>query len=60
MAKINDNYSSNWISRSREDQKLKHMVTDQFRYKSSLLINLGVENRDKVKRNEILLDRLIV
>jgi nucleoside-triphosphatase len=38
-------------------QKLKHTVTDQFRYKSSLLINLGLENRDKV--NEILLDRLI-
>jgi nucleoside-triphosphatase len=38
-------------------QKLNHIVTDQFRYKSSLLINLGLENRDKV--NEILLDRLI-
>jgi nucleoside-triphosphatase len=38
-------------------QKLNHTVTDQFRYKSSLLINLGLENRDKV--NEILVDRLI-
>jgi nucleoside-triphosphatase THEP1 len=39
-------------------QKLKHIMTDQLRYKSSLLtINLGLENRDKI--NEILLDRLI-
>jgi nucleoside-triphosphatase len=38
-------------------QKLKHIVIDQFRNKSSLLINLGLKNRDKV--NEILLDRLI-
>jgi nucleoside-triphosphatase len=39
-------------------QKLKHIMIDQLRYKSSLLtINLGLENRDKI--NEILLDRLI-
>ena len=37
-------------------QKLQHVVTDEFRDKSSLLINLDLENRDKV--NEILLDRL--
>lgn len=35
-------------------QKLKHIMTDQFRHKSSLLINLGLENIDKV--NEILLE----
>lgn len=38
-------------------QKLQHVVTDEFRDKSGLLINLGLENRDKV--NEILLKRLI-
>ena len=38
-------------------QKLQHVVTDEFRDKSSLLINLGLENRDQV--NEILLDKLI-
>ncbi len=38
-------------------QKLQHVVTDEFRDKSALLINLGLENRDKV--NEILLKRLI-
>ncbi|MGB6527874.1 MAG: nucleoside-triphosphatase, partial [Candidatus Nitrosopolaris sp.] len=37
-------------------QKLQHVVTDEFRDKASLLINLDLENRDKV--NEILLDRL--
>ena len=38
-------------------QKLQHVVTDEFIDKSGLLINLGLENRDKV--NEILLKRLI-
>jgi nucleoside-triphosphatase len=38
-------------------QKLQHVVTDEFRDKSSLLINLGLENRDHV--NEILLNKLI-
>ena len=38
-------------------QKLQHVVTNEFRDKSGLLINLGLENRDKV--NEILLKRLI-
>ncbi len=38
-------------------QKLQHAVTDEFRDKSSLLINVGLENRDNI--NEILLDRLI-
>ena len=38
-------------------QKLQHLLTDEFRNKSSLLINLDLENREKV--NEILLDRLI-
>jgi len=37
-------------------QKLQHVVTDEFRDKANLLINLDLENRDKV--NEILLDRL--
>jgi nucleoside-triphosphatase len=38
-------------------QKLQHAVTDEFRDKSSLLIDVGLENRDNI--NEILLDRLI-
>ncbi len=38
-------------------QKLQHLLTDEFRNKSSLLINLDLENREKV--NEILLDKLI-
>jgi nucleoside-triphosphatase len=38
-------------------QKLQHLLTDEFRNKSSLLINLDLENREKV--NEILFDRLI-
>ena len=38
-------------------QKLQHPLTDEFRNKSSLLINLDLENREKV--NQILLDRLI-
>jgi nucleoside-triphosphatase len=38
-------------------QKLQHLLTDEFRNKSSLLINLDLENREKV--NQILLDRLI-
>jgi nucleoside-triphosphatase len=37
-------------------QKLQHAVTDEFRDKSSLLIDVGLENRDNI--NEILLDRL--
>ncbi len=39
------------------NQKLQHPLTDEFRNKSSLLINLDLENREKV--NQILLDRLI-
>jgi nucleoside-triphosphatase len=38
-------------------QNLQHHLTDEFRNKSSLLINLNSENREKVK--EILLDKLI-
>ena len=38
-------------------QKLQHPLTDEFRNKSTLLINLDLKNREKV--NEILLDRLI-
>jgi nucleoside-triphosphatase len=38
-------------------QKLQHLLTDEFRNKSSLLINLDLENRDEV--NQILFDRLI-
>jgi nucleoside-triphosphatase len=38
-------------------QKLQHAVTHEFRDKTSLLINVGLENRDKV--NEILLNRLV-
>jgi nucleoside-triphosphatase len=38
-------------------QKLQHLLTDDFRNKSSLLINLDLENRDEV--NQILFDRLI-
>jgi nucleoside-triphosphatase len=38
-------------------QKLQHPLIDEFRNKSSLLINLDLENRKKV--NEILLDKLI-
>ena len=38
-------------------QKLQHPLTDEFRNKSSLLINLDLKNREKV--NEILLDKLI-
>ena len=39
-------------------QKLHHPLVNQFRNKSSLLINIDLENREKV--NEILLDRLLV
>ena len=39
-------------------QKLQHPLTDQFRKKSSLLINLDLRNRAKV--NEILLDGLLL
>ena len=38
-------------------QKLQHLLTDEFRNRSSLLINLDLENRDKV--NQILFERLI-
>jgi nucleoside-triphosphatase len=38
-------------------QKLQHLIIDEFRNKSSLLINLDLKNREKV--NEILLGRLI-
>jgi nucleoside-triphosphatase THEP1 len=38
-------------------QKLQHLLIDEFRNKSSLLIDLDLENREKV--NEILLDKLI-
>jgi len=38
-------------------QKLQHLLTDEFRNKSSLIINLDLENREKA--NEILLDKLI-
>jgi nucleoside-triphosphatase len=38
-------------------QKLQHLLIDEFRNKSSLLIKLDLKNREKV--NEILLDRLI-
>ena len=37
-------------------QKLRHPLIDEFRNKSSLLINLDLENREKV--NVILLDKL--
>src|ERR687887_645525 len=37
-------------------RNLQHHLTDEFRNKSSLLINLNSENREKVK--EILLDKL--
>jgi nucleoside-triphosphatase len=38
-------------------QKLQHPLIDEFRNKSSLLINLDLQNREKV--NEVLLDKLI-
>jgi nucleoside-triphosphatase len=38
-------------------QKLQHPLIDEFRNKSSLLINLDLKNREKV--NEILFDKLI-
>jgi nucleoside-triphosphatase len=38
-------------------QKLQHPLTDEFRNKSSHLINLDLKNREKV--NEILLDSII-
>jgi len=38
-------------------QKLQHLLIDEFRNKSSLLIDLDLENREKV--NEILLDKLM-
>ena len=38
-------------------QKLQHPLIDEIRNKSNLLINLDLENREKV--NEILFDRLI-
>jgi len=37
--------------------KLQHLLIDEFKNKSSLLINLDLENREKV--NEMLLDKLI-
>ncbi|MDQ5869860.1 MAG: NTPase [Thermoproteota archaeon] len=39
-------------------QKLHHPLIDKFRNKSSLQINIDLENREKV--NEILLNRLLV
>lgn len=36
-------------------QKLVHAVTDEFRYKSSLLIEMNLQNREKV--SEILLSK---
>ncbi len=38
-------------------QRLQHLLIDEFRNKSSLLVDLDLENREKV--NEILLDKLI-
>ena len=38
-------------------QKLQHPLIDEFRNKSSLLLNLDLKNREKV--NEILFDKLI-
>jgi nucleoside-triphosphatase len=38
-------------------QKLQHPLTDEFRNKSTLLIDLNLENREKV--SEILIERLI-
>src|SRR6266704_6789619 len=38
-------------------QKLQQLLIDEFRNKASLLIDLDLENREKV--NEILLDKLI-
>jgi nucleoside-triphosphatase len=39
-------------------QMLHHPLVEQFKNKSSLLINIGLENREKL--NEILLNRLLV
>ncbi|MGB8102200.1 MAG: nucleoside-triphosphatase [Nitrososphaeraceae archaeon] len=39
-------------------QKLRHPLTDQFRNNASLLINVDLENREKVSK--ILLNRLLV
>ena len=39
-------------------QKLQHSLIDQFKKKSSLIINLDLENRARV--NQILLNRLLV
>ena len=39
-------------------QMLRHPLVDQFKNKSSLLINIDLENREKI--NEILLNRLSV
>ena len=39
-------------------QMLRHPLVDQFKNKSSLLINIDLENREKI--NEILLNRLLV
>ena len=39
-------------------QKLRHPLTDQFRNNASLLINVDLDNREKV--SEILLNRLLV
>jgi nucleoside-triphosphatase len=39
-------------------QKLQHHLTDDFRKEASLLINIDLENREKVI--ETLLERLIV
>ena len=38
-------------------QRLQHLLIDEFRNKSSLLVDLDLENREKV--NEILLNKLI-
>jgi hypothetical protein len=37
---------------------LHHPLVEQFKNKSSLLINIGLEKREKL--NEILLNRLLV
>jgi nucleoside-triphosphatase THEP1 len=39
-------------------QMLHHPLVEQFKNKSSLLINIELENREKV--NEVLLNRLLV
>ena len=39
-------------------QMLRHPLVEQFKNKSSLVVNIDLENREKV--NEILLNRLLV